>query len=164
GTDNVPRVTRGSSGGGGLVLPPMTIEDLGVSFQQPALSIEVHGASVRLTSMQAGKVSAAINGQRGVRITIGDRTLDVETMAAAGDIDGQQLDTRDRIGARPGTTLRANGRMVLRGAETTLDLNVSGSAETGYWWAAFSDAAGPAGQLEGTARLTGLLSAPTIAF
>jgi len=146
GTDNVPRATRASSTGDGLVLPPMTIEDLGVSFQQPALSVEVHGASLRLTSLHAGKVSAAINVQRGLQITSGARSLGVETLAGTVDIEGQQLDIRALTAARPGTTLRATGRVMIRGAESTVDINVKGSAEAESWWAEFSDAAGPVGR------------------
>ena len=164
GTDNLPRVSGGQSTGNGFVLPPIAIDDLGVSFQQPAMSAVIHGASVRLTSAESGKVSAAIDAQRGLRMTVGDRTIDVETVAGAFDIEGQQLDIRDLTAARPGTALRANGRIALRGEASTVDVSITGSSEIASWWATFSSEAGPAGHVEATARVTGLLSEPTIAF
>ena len=97
-------------------------------------------------------------------MTVGDRTIDVETVAGTFDIEGQQLDIRDLAAARPGTTLRANGGVALRGEASTVDISVSGSSEIESWWAAFSDEAGPVGHVEGTAHVTGLLSEPTITF
>ena len=65
GTDNLPRVTSAQSAGNEFVLPPIAIDDLDVSFQQPKMSAVINGASVRLTSTESGKVSAAIDVQRG---------------------------------------------------------------------------------------------------
>ena len=146
------------------MLPPIVIDDLDVSFQQPDISAVINGASVQLTSAESGKVSAAIDVQRGLRMTVGDRTIDVETVAGAFDIEGQQLDIRDLTAARPGTTLRANGGVAFRGEASTVDVSVSGSSEIESWWAEFSDEAGPVGHVEGTAHVTGLLSEPTITF
>ena len=61
GTDNLPRVSGAQSAGAEFVLPPIAVDDLDVSFQQPAISAAIHGASVQLTSAESGKISAAIN-------------------------------------------------------------------------------------------------------
>ena len=164
GTDNLPRVSGAQSTGERFVLPAIAVDDLDVSFQQPDISAVIHGASVQLTSAESGKVSAAIDAQRGLRMTVGDRTIDVETVAGAFDIEGQQLDIRDLTAARPGTALRANGRIAFRGEASTVDVSVTGSSEIESWWAEFSDEAGPVGHVEATAHVTGLLSEPTITF
>ena len=162
GTDNLPRVSGGQSTGNGFVLPPIAIDDLSVSFQQPAMSAVIHGASVRLTGEESGKISAAIDAHRGFQMTVGNRTIDVETAAGAFDLERQQLDIRELTAARPGTTLRANGRIAFRGEASTVDVSVTGSSEIESWWAKFSNAAGPAGHVEATAHVTGRLSDPTI--
>jgi outer membrane protein assembly factor BamA len=142
----------------------MAIDDLGVSFQQPAMSAVMHGASVRLTSAEPGKVSAAIDAQRGVQMTVGDRTIDMETVAGAFELADRQLDIRELTAARLGTALRAKGSIAFRDNATTVDLSVTGSSEIESWWANFSDKAGPVGHMEATAHVTGLLSEPTITF
>ena len=164
GTDNLPRVSGAQSTGERFVLPAIAVDDLNVSFQQPDISAVIHGASVQLTSEESGKVSAAIDAQRGLQMTVGDRTIDVETVAGAFDIEGQQLDILDLTAARPGTALRANGRIAFRGEASTVDVSVTGSSEIESWWAEFSDEAGPVGHVEATAHVTGLLSEPSITF
>jgi outer membrane protein insertion porin family len=164
GTDNLPRVTGAQAAGEGFVLPPIAVDNLGVSFRQAGVSAVISGASVRLTSAESGGFSAVIDVQRGVRMTLGERTIDLTTMAGTFAVAGQQLEIRDLTVARPGTTVRANGRVALRGAASTVDVSLRGSSEIETWWAEFSDAAGPAGHVEGTAQVTGLLSDPTITF
>ncbi len=164
GTDNLPRVSGAQSTGERFVLPAIAVDDLNVSFQQPDISAVIHGASVQLTSAEPGKISAAIDVRRGLQMTVGDRTIEVETVAGAFDIEGQQLDILDLTAARPGTALRANGRIAFRGEASTVDVSVTGSSEIESWWAEFSDEAGPVGHVEATAHVTGLLSEPSITF
>ena len=113
GTDNVPRVSRARSGGHSFRLPPIVIDDLGVAFQQPAMSAAIHGASVRLTSAGPGKISVAIDAHAGFRMTFGDRTVDADSVAGKFDLEGDRLDIRELTASRPGTVLRANGSMRL---------------------------------------------------
>ncbi len=164
GSDNLPRVSGAQSAGEGFVLPPIAVDDLAVSFQQSNISAVIHGASVQLTSAESGKVSAAINAQHGLRMTIGDRTIVVDNVAGAFDVEGQQLYIRDLTAARPGAALRANGNIAFRGAASTVDVRVTGSSAIESWWAEFSDQAGPVGHIKGGAHVTGLLSEPTITF
>ena len=164
GSDNLPRVSGAQSAGAGFVLPPIAVDDLDVSFQQPDISAVIHGASVQLTSAESGKVSAAINAQHGLRMTVSDRTIVVDNVAGAFDIEGQQLYIRDLTVTRPGTAFRANGRIAFRDDASSIDVSVTGSSAIESWWAEFSDQAGPVGHVKGTAHVTGLLSEPTITF
>ena len=97
-------------------------------------------------------------------MTFGDRTIDVDDVAGAFDLEGEQLDIRDLTASRPGTALRANGSIAFRDDATTVDVSVSGSSAIESWWAEFSDEAGPVGHVEATAHVTGPLSEPTITF
>ena len=57
-------MSRAPSDGQSFRLPPIVIEDLGIAFQQPAMSAAIHGASVRLTSGEPGKITAVIDAAR----------------------------------------------------------------------------------------------------
>jgi outer membrane protein assembly factor BamA len=164
GTDNLPRASGAPSTRAAVVLPPLAVDDLDVSFQQPPISIAIRGARAQLTSAESGRFSAAVNAERGLAMTVGQRTIDVDTIAGAFEVDTGQLHIRELTASRPGTRLRANGSIAF-GAETgTVDVMVNGSSEIGSWWADFSDESRPQGRIDAMARATGRLSAPTIAF
>ena len=164
GTDNLPRVSGEVSDANSFVLPPIAVDDLGVSFQQPAMSAAMHGASVRLTSAEPGKITVAIDAQTGMRMTFGDRTIDAESVAGEFDLQSERLDIRELTASRPGTALRANGSITFRDSATTVDVTVSGSSEIESWLANLSDEADVVGHLEATAHVTGPVSEPTISF
>ncbi len=163
-TDNVPRVSRARSDGQSFRLPPIVIEDLGIAFQQPAMSAAIYGASVRLTSGEPGKITAVIDAPAGFRMTFGDRTIDADSAAGEFDLDGDRLDIRELTASRPGTVLRANGSIAFGHNATTVDVNVSGSSAIESWLRDISGEANVVGQLEATAHVTGPVSEPTIAF
>ncbi len=50
GTDNLPRATGDRSHRATVVFPPILVESLDVSFVQPAASVALRGATLRLTS------------------------------------------------------------------------------------------------------------------
>ena len=97
-------------------------------------------------------------------MTVGDRTIDAESVAGAFDLEGERLDIRELTASRPGTALRANGSIAFRDNATTVDVTVSGSSEIESWWANLNDEASVAGHVEATAHVTGPVSEPTIAF
>ena len=136
------------------------MDDLDVSFQHPAISIVMRGARAQLTSAESGRFSASINAARGLAMTVGQRTIDVDTVAGAFEVDGGQLHIRELTASRPGTAVRANGSMAFGDDPGTVDVMVRGSSEIGSWWADFSDEAGPQGHVDATARVTGRLSSP----
>jgi outer membrane protein insertion porin family len=164
GTDNLPRVSGEQSNTNSFVLPPIAVDDLGISFQQPAMSAVIHGASVRLTSAGPGKISVAIDAQGGFRMTLGDRTIDAESVTGAFDLEGERLDIRELTASRPGTALRANGSIAFRDNATTVDVTVSGSSKIESWSANLSEEASVVGHVQATAHVTGAVSKPTISF
>jgi outer membrane protein assembly factor BamA len=164
GTDNLPRVTGDQSNVGSFGLPPIRVDDLDVSFQQPSASAAIRGATLQLTSAESGRVSASIKAQHGVAITAGDRTIDVAVAAGAFDIEGQRLNIRELTASRPGTALNASGSVAFGGDPSTVDVTVNCSSDLESWWAEFNGEAGPVGHVETTARVTGSLSDPAVTF
>ncbi|HXW08565.1 MAG TPA: translocation/assembly module TamB domain-containing protein [Vicinamibacterales bacterium] len=163
GTDNLPRLSRGQSDGTGL-LPPIRVDDLDVSFQQPSMSAQIRGAALQLTSAERGRVSATLEAQHGASITVGDRTIDVDAVTAGVDLEGERLDLRGLTASRPGAVLHASGSIALRGDASTADLTANGSSELQSWWTEMNGQSGPVGRVDVTARMTGSLSEPAIIF
>ena len=164
GTDNLPRVGGGQSTSAGLRLPPVRVDALDVSFQQPSASAAMHGAALQIVSTEAGRISATLEARRGVIVNAGNRTIDLASAALAIDLDGERLDIRDLTASRPGGALHASGSIALRGGASTVDLAVTAASEIQSWWAPSNGEAGPVGRVDATARVTGMLSEPTITF
>ncbi|HEX7282585.1 MAG TPA: translocation/assembly module TamB domain-containing protein, partial [Vicinamibacterales bacterium] len=164
GTDNLPRVSGGVSNGNSFALPPIAVDDLGVSFRHPAMSASIQGASVRLISAERGKITASIAAHAGLRMTIGDRTIDMESAAGEFDFEGQRLVIREVTASRPGTLLRARGSVSFREDPARVDVTVSGSSEIESWTANHREKASAVGHVEATAHVTGPVSEPTITF
>jgi outer membrane protein assembly factor BamA len=165
GTDNLPRQSGGSSNSGDFVLPPIRVDDLDVSFQQPSVSAAMRQAAVELTSGERGRISASIKAQQGVRMTAGKRTIDLDAAAARIDLEGERLDLHELSASRPGSDVRASGVVSLRGDASTVDVTVNASSQLESWRTELDDMAGsPTGRVEATVRLTGSLSEPAISF
>jgi outer membrane protein assembly factor BamA len=166
GTDNLPRVNSGQSNGTSTrpVLPPIVVDNLDISFQQPATAAAIRGAAVQLTSAEGGRISARIEARHGATMTVGDRPIDLDTVAAIVDLGGERLDLRELTAARGDGALHASGSITLQGNASTVDISVNGWSELQSWWAATNDDAVPVGRVDATARVTGSLSDPAIAF
>jgi outer membrane protein assembly factor BamA/autotransporter translocation and assembly factor TamB len=165
GTDNLPRVTSAPANSARVVLPPIHVDDLDVSFQQPSTSAAMHGAEVRLTSAEAGRISATVNARRGATVTLGDRTIDLDALAVMLDLARERLDLRELTASRPGGRLHASGSIALRGDASTVDATMKASSEIESWWIQTNDGAGPpVGRVEVSARVSGSLFEPTITF
>src|SRR5262245_4079527 len=163
GTDNLPRVGGDQPNTASLRLPPIRVDDLGVSFQQPAASAAMRGVALQIASEAAGRISASIRAQSGVTMTAGERTLELESAAATVDLVDERLDIHELTASRPGGELHATGSIALRGDASTVDLTVNARSDLEPWFGE-SNEAGPAGRVDATARITGLLSDPAIAF
>ena len=165
GTDNLPRATGGASNSGDLVLPPIRIHALDVSFQQPSASAVMRDAAVELTSAERGRISASIKAQHGVTMRGGDRTIDLEAAEARIDLEGQRLDLRELTASRPGSDLRASGAITLLGDASTVDITVNAASQLESWRAELGDIAGsPTGRVAATIRVTGSVSEPAVTF
>ena len=165
GTDNLPRASGGAPNGGDFVLPPIRIDDLDVSFQQPSVSASMRDAAVELTSGERGRMSASIKAQHGATMTAGDRTIVLDGAAAKVKLEGERLDLDELTASRPGGVMHASGVIILRGDASTVDVTVTASSQLESWRTELSDIAGsPAGRVDATARLTGSLFAPAITF
>ena len=97
-------------------------------------------------------------------MTVDQRHIDVGNVAGAFEVEDGHLRIRELTVSRPDTALRASGSIALGGDAGTVDVTIGGSTEIGSWWADFNEEAGPQGHVDVTARVTGQLSAPTIAF
>jgi len=164
GTDNLPRAGGDRSTAGTLRLPPIRLNDLDVSFQQPSLSAAMHGVAVDLASDEAGRIAATVTAHRGLTLAAADRTIDLESLAATFDLADDRLDIRELTTARAGGELHATGHIVLRGDASTVDLTLTAWSQLQPWWAQSNDAARPVGRVDATARVTGILSEPAITF
>jgi outer membrane protein assembly factor BamA len=162
GRDNLPRIRGDRSNGTRFVLPPIRVDDLDVSFQQPAASASMRAAAVQLTSAEAGRVSATVKAQHGVTMTVRDDTIDLDAFAVIVDLENDRLDLRELTASRTGTVLHASGAIALRGDASTVDVTVNASSELASWWAERNAGTGPMGRVDATARVMGLLSDPLV--
>ncbi len=164
GSDNLPRVSNGASGAG-FELPPISVDGLDVSFQQPATSAAMRGAAVQLTSPAPGRLAATITAPHGVTMTAGSQTVDFDAFAATLDVDDNQLDLRELTASRRDAELHAHGAVAFDGDTSTVDITVNGTSELAAWWnqqPAANPASRPVGRVDATARIMGLLSDPTV--
>jgi outer membrane protein insertion porin family len=166
GSDNLPRVSNDTSTAARVVLPPIRVDDLDVTFQQPATSAAMRGAAVQLTSVEAGGIAATIKAQHGVTMTAGDHTIDFDAFAVTVNLDDNRLDVRELTASRRDAVLHASGVIGLRGDGSTVDITVKASSDLARWWIEQPTgraATRPIGHADATARITGLLSDPTVA-
>ena len=123
GTDNLPRVATAIEQRSSLTLPPIRVDDLDVSFQQPSVSAATARCGIR--SWRARKRAACrppSRPTRGATVKAGDRTIDLTSVAVAVDLDGERLDIRELTTSRPDGELRATGSIALRGDESRVNL------------------------------------------
>ena len=163
GSDNLPRVSSGASSAG-FVLPPIRVDDLDFSFQQPATSVAMRGAAVELTTPEAGHLAATIKAQHGVTMTAGNRTVDFDAFAATVNLDDDRLDLHELTASRRDAELRARGAIAFRGDTSTVDITVDATSDLAQWWEqpTVNPASRPVGRVDATARITGVLSDPTV--
>jgi hypothetical protein len=128
GSDNLPRVSNDASPGARFVLPPIRVDDLDVSFQQPATSAAMRGAAVQLTRVEAGRLAATIKAQHGVTMTAGDQTVDFDAFAVTVNLDDNRLDLRELTASRRDAVLHASGAIGLHGDASTVDITVNASS------------------------------------
>jgi len=133
GSDNLPRVSSGASSAG-FVLPPIRVDDLDFSFQQPATSVAMRGAAVELTTPEAGHLAATIKAQHGVTMTAGNRTVDFDAFAATVNLDDDRLDLHELTASRRDAELRARGAIAFRGDTSTVDITVDATSDLAQWW------------------------------
>jgi hypothetical protein len=165
GADNLPRMRKGQSKGGSFVLPPIRVNDLDVSFRQPSTSVVVRGAALQLATAESGAISATVTAQRGMTVTVGDRTFDLDSASVTADLEGEQLVLRDVTASGSGGVLQATGSITLLGEATTIDLSVRGSSRLESWRVEASDKpAPPVGRVDVTAHATGSVFAPALTF
>jgi outer membrane protein assembly factor BamA len=164
GTDNLPRVSSGQPNSASLALPPIRVDGLDVSFQQASTSLAMRGAALQLTSAQSGRIAATVKAQHGLTVTVGGRTIDLDAAAVTVDLERERLGLRELTASRRGGTLHASGSITLRGDASHVDVTARGSLELDSLWEMNDEAGPPMGQVEVTARATGPLSEPTIAF
>ena len=162
GSDNLPRLSNDASNSVGFTLPPIRVDDLDVSFQQPAISAAMRGAAVQLTTVEAGRLAATIKSQHGMTMTAGDQTIDFDAVAATVNLDDNRLDLRELTASRRDAVLHASGAVGLRGDASTVDITVNASSELAQWWPEGSAGTRPVGRVDATARIMGLLSDPTV--
>jgi outer membrane protein assembly factor BamA len=164
GSHNLPRVSGGQSNTAGMTLPPIRVDDLGVSFLQPSASATMYGATLQVASEGAGRIAATITARKGMTLSLNDRTIAVASATAAVDLTDDRLDIRELMVSRSDTELHATGSIALRGNQSTVDLTLKAWSELKAWWASSKDEAGPVGRVDATARVTGVLSDPTMRF
>jgi outer membrane protein assembly factor BamA/autotransporter translocation and assembly factor TamB len=165
GTGNLPRAGRGAASSGDFTLPPLRVDDLDVSFQQPSATATMRDAAVELTSGERGRISASIRAQRGVTMTAGNRTIGLDAAAIRAELESERLDLLEVTASRPGGVLHASGVIGLRGDASTVDVTVKASSQLESWRTELNDVTGSAtGRVDATVRLTGSLFEPAVTF
>jgi outer membrane protein insertion porin family len=164
GTDNLPRGTSDRSNTATFALPPILVEDLDISFQQPSASAGIRGATLHLTSDESGRLTATNRAQRGLTMTAGDRTIAVDAAAGTFDLEGRRLDVRELTASRPGAVLHGSGGIAFGSDSSTVDITVNCSSDIESWWTDSTNDARPVGRVDAIVRVTGSLSEPAIAF